>query len=194
MPRLNTALQNAVENKVIQVYELVYADIGSGDLAITNAPFNITVSGHPTVRNDTYIGVGQFLGFSEIREENKLTISEITATLSGIPAYDDNDNSVISDILNYDYIDKPVEVARAFFDNDVYLDSVVIFRGRVSAPVIQDDPGDTTTVAITASNNWIDYERTNGMVTNDNRHQALYTNDLGFEYAKDVIKDLVWKP
>lgn len=201
MGRLNTTLQNAVAKKTIQAYELVYLNIDDG-FFITNAPFNVTVSGNTQgVRDGTYIGVGQFLGFSEIREEAKFTISEITATLSGIPAYDDNDESIIADLLSTDYIDKEVELARAFFnkgsdssqDIGAYLDSILIFKGRISAPVIQDQPNETTTVAITASNNWIDYERTNGQVTNDNRQQGLFTGDRGFQYSKDVIKDIKWQ-
>ena len=195
MARLSQTLQNAVANKVLQAYELVYMDIDGG-FYITNAPWNVTITGNPGgTKNGTYIGVGRFLNFSEIKEETKFTISELTATLSGIPAFDDNNDSIIADLLNpsLNYIDKAVEISRVFYDNNTYLDAVMIFKGRVSAPVITDDPSETTTVAMTASNNWIDYERTNGVVTTDARQQALYTGDRGFQYAKDTIKDIKWQ-
>ena len=69
-----------------------------------------------------------------------------------------------------------------------------MFKGRVDAPAIQDDPGVSTTVSCTVSNHWVDYQRTNGMITNNNRQQALYSGDLGFEYASQAIKDIKWKP
>ncbi len=201
MGRLNTTLNEALAKKTIQAYELIYINIDGG-IYISNAPYTVTISSNSQgVRDGSYIGVGQYLGFSEIREETKFTISEITATLSGIPAHDNNNDSILSELLSVDYVDKEVEIARAFFnkgsDNTKsigeYLDSVLIFKGRISAPVIQDQPNETTTVAITASNNWIDYERTNGQVTNDNRQQALYTGDRGFQYSKDVVKDIKWQ-
>lgn len=189
------SIHDAVEKKVLQVFELVYADLDGG-LYLTNAPYNVTISSNQHgVRAGTYISVGRFLGFSEIKEESKFTISEITATLSGLPAFDDNNDSIIADLLTGDYIDRRAEIARAFFNSNTneYLDSILIFKGRISAPVIQDDPSETTTVAITASNNWVDYERTNGMVTTDARQQAIYTGDRGMQYSKDVIKDIKWQ-
>ena len=185
---------SAVSKKNLTVFELVYVDIDGG-IFMTNAPFNVTISDAPNgTRNGTYASVGRFLGFSEIKEEQQFTISEITATLSGLPAYDQNNDSIIADLLQGDYIDKRAEIARVFYDSDYnYLSAILVFKGRISAPVIQDDPAETTTVAITAANNWIDYQRTNGMVTTDNRQTAIYSGDRGMQYAKDVVKDIKWQ-
>lgn len=186
MARLSSQLQDAVENKVIQCYESLYLDIDGG-IYITNAPMNITIDG------DEYISVGQFLGFSQIEEQRLFTTSEITVTLAGIPAFENGD-SFIADILQYDYVDKEVKIYRTFFDHDTHIDSFLMFSGRVDSPTIQDDPADTTTVAATCSSHWVDYERTNGVITNNNRQQALYTGDIAFEYANEIIKDITWKP
>ena len=185
MARLSTALEDAVEKKVIQCYEAFYVDIDGG-IYITNAPMNITIDG------DEYISVGQFLGFGTIEEQRLFTATEITVTLAGIPAFETGE-SFLQQILQYDYVDKQVKIHRAFFDHDTFIDSFLMFQGRLDSPVIEDDPGDTTTVAATCSNNWVDYERTNGMITNNDRQQALYTGDLGFEYAAEIIKDISWK-
>jgi len=186
MARLNAALQTAVEKKVIQCYESLYVDIDGG-IYITNAPMNITIGGNE------YISVGQFLGFSSIEEQRLFTATEITVTMAGIPAFETGD-SFLQQVLQFDYVDKEVEIYRSFFNHDTYIDSFLMFKGRLDSPVIEDNPGDTTTVAATCSNNWIDYERTNGMITNNDRHQALYTGDLGFEFASQIIKDISWKP
>jgi hypothetical protein len=185
MSRLSAALQAAVEKQVIQCYESVYLDIDGG-IYITNAPMNITIDGNE------YISLGQFLGFSSIEEQRLFTTSEITVTLAGIPAFETGD-SFVSQILQFDYVDKDIWIYRSFFDHDTYIDSFLMFKGRIDSPVIEDDPGETTTVATTCSSHWVDYERTNGVITNDNRQQALYSGDLGFEYANQVIKDIQWK-
>ena len=186
MSRLTQLLVAAVERKVIQCYESLYMDIDGG-IYITNAPYNITYDGNE------YISVGQFLGFSAIEENRLFTTSEITVTMAGIPAFETGE-SFLQQILQHDYVDKEVRIYRTFFDHDGYIDSFLMFKGRVDAPAIEDDPGNTTTVSCTVSNHWVDYERTNGMMTNNNRHQALYSGDLGFEYASQIIKDIKWKP
>lgn len=183
--RLNTALINAVSNKVIQCYESVYMDIDDG-VYITNAPYTVTIEGN------NYLSVGQFLGFSSVQEEKIFTTSEVTISLSGMPSHELG-TGFISDLLQYDYVDKEVKIFRTFFDADTHIDSFLLFKGRLDSPVIQDDPNETTTIAATCSSHWVDYERTNGIITNDDRQQNLYSGDLGFEYAKETIKDIKWK-
>ena len=183
--RLNSALIDAVSKQVIQCYESVYMDIDDG-VYITNAPYNLTID------SNTYYSVGQFLGFSSIQEEKIFTTSEVTISLSGMPSHELG-TSFISDLLQYDYVDKEVKIYRSFFDSDSYIDSFLLFKGRLDSPVIQDDPNETTTIAATCSSHWVDYERINGIITNDDRQQDLYSGDLGFEYAKETIKDIKWK-
>lgn len=193
MPRnIHANIQSAVENKVIQCYESLFLDIDGG-IRITNAPRDLTITDAGADR--TFTSVGQFLGFSAIEEQRLFTTNEVTISLSGIPAFETGD-SFIADILQYDYVDKDVRIYRSFFDKDEHIANgdFLIFSGRVDAPVIEDDPADTTTVATTCSSHWVDYERTNGMITNDNRQTALYTGDRAFQYANQVIKDITWKP
>ena len=185
MARLSSSLQDAVEKKVIQCYESLYIDIDGG-IYITNAPMNITIDG------DEYVSIGQFLGFSQIEENRLFTSSDITVTLAGIPAFETGD-SFLQQVLQHDYVDKEVKIYRTFFDHDSHIDSFLMFSGRVDNPVIQDDPQDTTTVAANCSSHWVDYERTNGIMTNDNRQVALYSGDRGFQYANQIVKDTTWK-
>ena len=183
--RLNSALISAVEKKVIQCYESVYMDIDDG-VYITNAPYTVTIDG------DKYLSVGQFLGFSSVQEEKIFTTSEVTISLSGMPSHELG-TSFISDLLQYDYVDKEVKIYRTFFDHDSHIDSFLMFKGRLDSPVIQDDPTESTTIAATCSSHWVDYERTNGLITNNDRQQDLYSGDLGFDFAKETIKDIKWK-
>lgn len=187
MARFNQAIIDAVNQKVINAYEMLYVDMDGG-IYVTNAPTDISYGGN------TYISLGNFLGFSGIEEQSDFTINEITISLSGVPAFDDGGNSFINVVLQYDYIDKPVQIYRAFFNRDTFIDAFLMFEGRINAPMIQDDPGGTTTVGVTVSNNWVDYDRVNGMITNNDRHQSLYPGDLFFEHANETTKDIAWKP
>tara|TARA_B100001248_G_C27394870_1_gene464835 strand:+ start:1017 stop:1598 length:582 start_codon:yes stop_codon:yes gene_type:complete len=192
MARLSSALQTAVEKKVIQCYESVFVDVDGG-VRITNAPMSVDIVDPPGGSSQQFISVGQFLGFSQIQEERLFTTNEVTITLAGLPAFDNSGKSFVEQFLNHDYVDKSVRIYRTFFDHDTLLDSFLIFEGRISAPVIEDDPQNTTTVAATCSSHWIDYERTNGTITNDNRQQSLHTGDRAFQFANQVIKDIQWK-
>lgn len=190
MPRFDSGTQAnliaALEKKVIQCYESVYLDVDGG-IRITNAPMNITID------SNTFVSVGRFLGFSNVEEQRLFTTNEVTVTLAGIPAFDDGDENFVEQVLNHNYVDKDIEIYRTFFDHDTHIDSFLMFKGRIDSPVIQDDPADTTTVAATCSSHWVNYERTNGMITNDDRQQALYTGDRAFQYSNQVIKDIEWK-
>ena len=173
---------------------------------ITNAPHDVEISDTDsagTTATKTFTSLGGFLGFSQISEERLFTTSEITISLAGVPAFgktvdDGSGNDVtlnfIQQFLNYNYVDQPVRIYRVFFDEEVTnLGSMLMFDGRISAPVIEDDPQDTTTVAATCASHWQDYERSNGQITNDNRQQSLYTGDRAFQYASKVIQDITWQ-
>ena len=76
---------------------------------------------------------------------------------------------------------------------DVEIGSFLMFKGRIDSPVIKENTNETTTLAATCSSHWVDYERDKGIITNDNRQKDLYSGDKGFEFAKEVIKDVQWK-
>ena len=185
MSRLTLDLINLVNKQTLKAYESVYIDIDGGIYA-TNAPYDLVIDGN------TYISLGAFLGFGQIEETRLFTASQVNIVLAGIPQFETGDN-FLTQILEHNYIDKEVKIYRSFFDSaNNYVNSFLMFKGRIDSPVVEDDPSDTTTVAVTATNNWGDYERTNGMITNSNRQQSLYPGDLGFEHANETIKDIKW--
>lgn len=187
MSRVGASIATLLGKKVLQCYEMAYINIDGG-VYITNAPRDISYDGH------TWLSLGNFLGFSNVEETSKFQVSNITVSLSGIPAYDDSNSSFIAQFLAYDYVDKDVEIYRAFFDNDVFEDAIMIFKGKIDNPIINDNPGDDLIMAVETVNNWTDYDRRAGRHTNDNEQQAFFSGDLFFEYAADTIKDIKWAP
>lgn len=150
---------------------------------MTDAYKTITYGG-----ND-YAGVGHFLGFSDIEESAEISVTSVTVNLSGI------DQSWVSNFLNQDYIDREIKVSLAFIDDAqaLVVDPVLIFDGRMNSPVISENPeSGESTISITATNSWVDFERTTGRYTNHEAQQIHFSGDKGFEFASKITEDITW--
>ena len=167
---------------------LVEVDIGSSTYYLTDAHRNITWGGN------TYLAVGHFLGFSDIEEHAAIQISSLTLTLSGV------DKTWIALVLGYDFVDREVSIYKAILDYDGALlrDPVtpapfLIFGGRINHAAVNEDPAEgTCTVAIGVTSHWVDFDRKPGRHTNHAEQQHYFPDDLGFEYASEIIGDLYW--
>jgi len=166
-----------------QPFHLVDVLFDSSPLYLTDAWTNIIWNGK------TYTALGHFLGFSDIEETSELQVASLTAQLSGV------DQSVISDVLAENYIDRPLLIHKGFLDDNmaVIADPILIFEGRMDSPIIEENPDDgTCTVAVTATNAWVDFERKSGRHTNHEEQQIFFPGDMGFEFASEIVKDITW--
>ena len=136
-----------------------------------------------------YQGVGHFLGFSDIEEAAEVIVSSMTVSLSGV------DQVWISTLLQNDYIDRTIKIYTAFLDDgqELIVDPVLIFEGRMDQPTIEDDPeGGQSVISVSATNAWVDFSRKTGRHTNHEETQVHFAGDKGFEFASEVVKDIVW--
>ena len=178
-----TAFQNEVvksANRPVHLAEIIFDD--------ENVYMN---DGYKTITYDSknYVAVGNFMGFSAIQESVEVVVSKISMSLSGV------DQSMISRFLNKEYIDRPVKIYTAFLDDAQVLvaNPVLIFEGRMDTPVISDDPiGGKSMMSVTATNSWVDFTRKTGRHTNHEEQQIFFAGDKGFEYASEIVKDIVW--
>lgn len=139
--------------------------------------------------SNTYTAVGHFMGFSDIEEAAEVIVSSVTLSLGGI------DQVWISRVLNKAYIDRTVKVYTAFLDDsqDLVIDPVLIFEGRMDTPTISEDPdAGTSSVSVTATNAWVDFSRTTGRHTNHEEQQIHFAGDKGFEFASEIVSDIKW--
>lgn len=160
--------------------EFVFDD---GTIRLTDAWKSITWNGN------TYNANGHFLGFSGLRETFDMQIPTVGISLSAV------DQSWIAVALTKEYIDRPVRIYKGFIDyvNGVVSDPLLIFDGCMDAMPIQDDPdGGTCTIAVSATNQWADFERRTGRHTNNNEQQALFPGDLFFERAGQSNRQIKW--
>lgn len=160
---------------------------GSETVYINNGSHDVVYDGN------TYTSLGQFLSIGDIQETGELQINTVSVGISAIP------NTIVNLFFNYNYIDRPIRVYRAYFkqsggslDNGDFLGAILIFDGRMDKPVLQDDPNGTSIVAIEARNNWADYERKGGRHTNHDEHQFFFPGDMGMEFSSQVVQDLKW--
>lgn len=142
-----------------------------------------------TYDSDTYTPTGSFLAFSDIVETNESNIETISISLSGV------DTTYINLFLSGGYLDRTVQIYKAFLDsNDALVsDPLLIFDGRLNNPVIKEDvEAGTSTVAVQASSLFVDFDRINTRFTNNESQQSFFSGDTGFRFSSVVVKELNW--
>ncbi len=142
-----------------------------------------------TYDSDTYTPTGSFLAFSDIVETNESNIETISISLSGV------DTTYINLFLSGGYLDRTVQIYKAFLDsNDALVsDPLLIFDGRLNNPVIKEDvDAGTSTVAVQASSLFVDFDRINTRFTNNESQQSFFSGDTGFRFSSVVVKELNW--
>lgn len=142
-----------------------------------------------TYNNTTYSASGHLLNITEIATTSDLQINDITLSLSGV------DQTKISEVLSYNYIDREVIIRRALLNNEdaIYATPVVVFRGRINNPTITDNPNDgTSLVTVNATSYLSDFERKPSRHTNHLEHNYFYPNDDFFSLWGQIDKEIIW--
>ena len=162
----------------------IYFDIPTGTQYLTDSFIPITYDSH------TYSPLGYFLSFSDIEETTQLIINSLTLSISGV------DQVYISHVLSERFIDRKVVIYKGFLstsDDSLIADPVLIFQGNMNTPSIHEAENEgMSTVSISVANQFVDFEKTSGRYTNQASQQSVYPGDLGFNYASEIIKDIVW--
>ena len=117
------------------------------------------------------------------------TYTPISISLSGV------DTTYINLFLSGGYLDRTVQIYKAFLDsNDALVsDPLLIFDGRLNNPVIKEDvEAGTSTVAVQASSLFVDFDRINTRFTNNESQQSFFAGDTGFRFSSVVVKELNW--
>ncbi len=168
------------QNRPVHLVEVIFDD---ENVYMTDAYKSITYGGN------SYLALGSFMGFSDIEEAAEVMVSSVTLSLGGI------DQAWVSRVLNKAYIDRTVKIYTAFL-NDAHaliVDPIIIFEGRMDQPTIVEDPDSgKSSVSISATNAWVDFSRKTGRHTNHEETQIHFPGDRGFEFASEIIKDVIW--
>ena len=142
-----------------------------------------------TFDSNTYTPTGSFLSFSDIVETNETNIETITIALSGV------DTTFVNSFLAGGYLDRKVEIYKAFLDsNDALVSNpLLIFSGRLNNPAIKEDvDAGTSTISVQASSLFVDFDRINTRFTNNESQQSFFAGDTGFRFSSVIVKELNW--
>ena len=167
-------------NKPFHLLKLAFDDVS---YYLSDAYIPVTFSGNE------YTPTGSFLSFSDIVETNEANIETITIALSGV------DTTYINLFLAGGYLDRTVEIYKAFLDsNDALVsDPLLIFSGRLNNPAIKEDvDAGTSTISVQASSLFVDFDRINTRFTNNESQQSFFSGDTGFRFSSVVVKELNW--
>ena len=159
------------------------------DLAFDGGNFTAwTGYGNITFDSTTYVGAGDFLSVSPVKENAEVQANGIDITLSGIPS------ALISSALNETYQGRSCKLFLGALDssNAVVSDPYLLFSGRMDLMSI-DDSGDTANINVTAESRLIDLDRTRERRYTHQDQKIDFPNDKGLQFIADLQdKEIVW--
>lgn len=154
--------------------------------------------------NITYVGTGQFLEISELRETAEISAKGATVSLSGIPS------NLISLAISEPYQGRKCKILFGLIDADrqfLKLEDgsfllaedgsridvsqgavspvVEVFNGYIDQMVINEG-AENSNITISVESRLIDLERARIFRFNDQNQKARYPTDRGFEFVEDL--------
>ena len=160
--------------------ELVYLGVSTGSY-YTDHYKDLIFDGN------TYTASSLFLGSSQVQEDADVSVSNLTLKFSGA------DLTIISLLLNNNYMNKPAKVYRGFLNDSQALiaDPFLLFDGRISSFTLEEN-STTSTVNIIIASHWADFEKTSGRKTSENSQKLYFPNDKGMEFASKTAQKIKW--
>ena len=182
-PNLSAAMLaelDALQNKPGHLFECYF-----DDETVRTTDFYTSV----TWGGNTYIAVGDFLGYDGVAETLEMRAAQARVSLSGV------DQAWIARVLAKVYTNRRMVIRKAMLDAawQVIVDPAVMFDGEMKKPDIAEDPDSgICEVVITASHAASDTDNPGGRRTNDRLHRLDFPNDGFFKYVQQARKQLVW--
>jgi len=148
---------------------------------ITECPQNLVYSGI------TYNSSSALKGISSVTETSQVQVGAVSVTLSGVS------QEYISILLSQKYIDRQITINRVLLSNSYSIIGapITIYDGRIQSFSISDND-DTSTIVISASSHWADFDKKAGRRTNHNSQNLYFPGDQGFIFSPSLVKDLKW--
>jgi hypothetical protein len=177
---LSAGLLAEIATNKLNPVELVYLGIDVG-YYFTDHYKNLTYDGN------TYTASSLFLGSSEVQETADVAVNTLTLKFSGA------DTTIISLLLNNNYMNKPAQVYRGFLNDSQALiaDPFLLFDGRISSFSLEENVT-TSSVNIIVTSHWADFEKTSGRRTSENSQKLYFPNDKGMEFASKTAQKIKW--
>ena len=181
MPRtVNASTITALASDSIRMCHLVQVDF--------DTVIRITDNFHAVTKGaDSFLAVGHLLGIGQTQETQELRIGSLQISLSAV------DQAYVSIFLSSDYLNRRVRIWKAVLDSSgaIVGDAIPTFDGEITGFSIAEDQ-QSSTITVSCSSHWADFERKAGRLTNNNSQQYFFPTDTGFRFAANSIKDIKW--
>jgi hypothetical protein len=137
---------------------------------------------------NTYTSLGRMLSFSGVLESADMQIPTVTLSFSGV------DQAYVALALSEPYLDRHIVIYRALIDSvsNTISSPVPIFDGRLDGMTIEDSSSGDSTIAISATSHWADFQRKPGRHTNSQEQGIYFPGDRFFEYCSQINKTIKW--
>lgn len=173
-------MQAAVDAAVVRPALLVRLDYASGAQCATTAPFDIVHNG------ETFYGVGQFGGISQVEEGGEVQSYGLAMQLSGIP------QEHLAIALGEHYTGRDCKLWLAMLDANWALieDPLLLFRGRINTQTVDLI---SRKIDVAVKSRMADWERPRVRRYTHEEQQVLYPGDMAFEFtARLENQEIVW--
>jgi hypothetical protein len=160
--------------------ELVYLGISTGTY-YTDHYKDLIFDGN------TYTASSLFLGSSEVQETADVSVNNLTLKFSGA------DTTIISLLLNNDYMNVQAKLYRGFLDSSQALiaDPFLLFDGRISNFALEENATGSS-VSIIVASHWADFEKVSGRRSSINSQKLYFPTDEGMEFSSQTSQKIKW--
>ena len=179
---LSTEMQAVASAKLVRPIYLVKMEFDSGDLLLW--------SGQGSIYYDSawYVGTGDLMAISPIKESEELTANGVNFTVSGIK------QSLVDLARDEPYQGRKITLLLGALDDsaDIISSPVILFSGFMDVMTIADS-GETSTITISAENKLIAFDRASVRRFTAEDQKIDYPTDKGFEFVSQIAQqEIIW--
>jgi len=183
---LTTAMSNALVADTVRPIYLVNMEFDSSE---NPAELNVWSGvGDLTYGGETYLGVGDLLGISQIQETSDISASGMNVSITGVKS------SFLVIAKDHEYQGRPITVRLGAFNasGSLVSDPIIVFSGFMDTMTIAEN-GEYSTITIAAENKLVAFEKTKVRRYTAEDQKIDYPTDKGFEFVTAIVeKQIMW--
>lgn len=180
---LTGLMVTASTDKVVRPVILVRLDFVSGVVRACTADRNLTA---PT-SGEVFLGIGNFGGVGEVKEDVNLGANGISLMLSGV------DTNLISTALQESYQGRAATILFGLCDEgwNLLADPTTVFAGRMDTMSITS--GSEATISMSCENRLAVWDKSRNLRYNAETQKLFFAADKGFEFVEQAAeKEIFW--
>jgi hypothetical protein len=135
-----------------------------------------------TINSETYLGAGQLLTFGTVDEGTDLASTGLTIGLTGMDA------TILNLGLTEQYQNRPITFFLGYLSGETnnVAGTITLFKGRMTAMMINDDPVGGSTITVSAENRLVDLKRPSNLRYSKASQQYIDETDTGFNRVLSI--------